>query len=76
MFKWLSSLKKGKNGQGLVEFGLILALVSAIAIGSIDVVDKSDDIYENVTGPSKETEEDVVSGPDKGPILEKNNTFT
>lgn len=38
MFSVLRSLIRDEEGQGLVEYGLILGLVSVLAIGSLGVL--------------------------------------
>ncbi|MGI6605189.1 MAG: Flp family type IVb pilin [Firmicutes bacterium] len=35
MFKQLKALWKGEEGQGMAEYGLILALVAVVVIGAL-----------------------------------------
>ena len=35
---YIESLRRDEDGQGMVEYGLILALVSVIAIGTLTAV--------------------------------------
>ncbi len=38
LLSWLSSLSREEEGQGLVEYGLVLILVSIVAFGALTLL--------------------------------------
>ncbi|MBI4321023.1 MAG: Flp family type IVb pilin [Chloroflexi bacterium] len=47
----ISRLVREEEGQGLVEYGLILALVSVVAIGALTLMGSGvNDVFTQVTG--------------------------
>jgi pilus assembly protein Flp/PilA len=38
LLSWLSSLNREEEGQGLVEYGLIIILVSIVSVGALTVL--------------------------------------
>ena len=41
LLSWLSSLNREEDGQGLVEYGLVLVLVSIVALGALTVLGRT-----------------------------------
>ncbi len=61
MFKKMNELMKDESGQGMVEYGLIIALVAVVAIVGLGLLGGGlDEIFKNITG------ELGVAGPEGG----------